>query len=86
MGYLGTKLMKSLIEEDHASIQELFPDYDPATGKFKTENGDIHITELRVVVPDDNSPLKPEMFPEGTQFFTYPQFQEWLSERKLTGS
>jgi ribose transport system substrate-binding protein len=86
MGYLGTKLMKALVEKDHAAIQELYPEYDSATGEFKTEDGDIHITELRVVVPDESSPLKPEMFPEGTQFFTYEQFKAWLSERKLTGS
>jgi ribose transport system substrate-binding protein len=86
MGYLGTKLMKALVEKDHASIHELYPDYDPATGKFQTKDGDVYITELRVVVPDAASPLKSEMFPEGTKFFTYQQFRTWLSERKLTGS
>ena len=86
MGYLATKLMKGLVEEDHAVVQELFPSYDPESGEFGEENGDIYTTELRVVVPDESSPLTAELFPEGTKFFTFTQFKAWMSERQLTGS
>ena len=86
MGYEGTKLMKALIEDDKKTIQELYPDYDPETGKFKSKDGDIRTTELRVVVPNEDSPLKPEMFDKDTKFFTYPKFKDWLSARKLEGS
>ncbi len=86
MGYLATKLMKALVEDDHEAVHELYPDYDPQTRKFQSENGDILNTELRVVVPDASSPLKPDMFESTTRFFVYPEFRKWLAERKLTGS
>ncbi len=86
MGYLATKLMKALVEEDHQTIHELYPDYDPQTKQFRSKDGDILTTELRVVVPDETSPLDPGMFEQTTKFFTYPEFRKWLAERKLTGS
>ncbi|RLS52126.1 MAG: hypothetical protein DWH91_17425 [Planctomycetota bacterium] len=86
MGYIGTRLMKALVQKDGATIQEIFPSYDPATGKFSEENGDIYTTELRVVVPNEQSPLKPEMFDAGTKFFYFKDFKTWLAERKLIGS
>ena len=86
MGYLGTQLMKALVEEDHETIASMFPGYDPATQQFNGEGADIYTTELRVVVPSEASPLKAEMFNEETKFFTYPEFREWMKERSLTGS
>ncbi|MCO6454016.1 MAG: substrate-binding domain-containing protein [Pirellulaceae bacterium] len=86
MGYLGTKLMKALVEEDQATVAEMYPDYDPETTNFKTPDGDIYTTELRVVVPDASSPLKPEMFSADTKFFYFQDFKHWLAERSLTGS
>lgn len=98
MGYLGTKLMKAMIEDDHATIHDLLPDYDVEKKEFTGDNGDIYITELRVVVPDEQSPIKPDMFPssgsdsgaavfdKNTQFFYHNDFKKWLAERKLTGS
>lgn len=86
MGYLGTQLMKALIQDDHAAIAELYPDYDPETQQFTGEEADIYTTELRVVVPDEGSPLTAEMFNSDTKFFTYSEFQEWLRERNLKGS
>ena len=86
MGYLGTQLMKALVEEDHETISSMFPGYDPATQQFNGEGADIYTTELRVVVPSEASPLKAEMFNEETKFFTYPGFREWMKERSLTGS
>ena len=86
MGYEGTKLMKALVGKDEAAIQKMFPDIDPATGKPKKEGGDIYITELRVVVPNAESPIKKEMFDEDVQFFTHKEFKAWLDERGLTGS
>ena len=85
MGYLGTTLMKALVEGDHAVIQEMYPEYDEATGEIPA-GGDIYTTELRVVVPDDSSPLKAEMFESDTKFFTFDEFSKWLADRKLSGS
>ena len=86
MGYLGTKLMKALIEDDGQAIKALYPDYDPATTAFSNPGGDILTTELRVVVPSASSPLSKEMFNATTQFFTYEEFRAWMSERNLKGS
>lgn len=86
MGYLATKLMKAMVEGDNKPIQEMFPSYDAVNGKFKEENGDILTTELRVVVPDEKSPLKPDRFRPQTKFFKFKEFKGWLAERKLTGS
>jgi len=85
MGYLGTTLMKALAEGDHSVIQGMYPNYDETSGEISA-GSDIFTTELRVVVPDDTSPLKPEMFEENTKFFTFAEFSEWLAERKLKGS
>jgi ribose transport system substrate-binding protein len=86
MGYLATRLAKAMIKSDTATIQEMFPNINPETGEPTSENGDILTTELRVVVPDAESPLIPEMFNPDTQFFTSEQFNAWLAERSLTGS
>ena len=86
MGYLGTKLMKALVEDDNKVIKEMFPSWDEGTGEFADDNGDILTTELRVVVPDKKSPLKKEMFNEDTQFFTFEEFKKWMDERNLKSS
>ena len=86
MGYLGTRLMKALVEDDHNTIHEMLPAYDPQTHEFSGENGDVYTTGLRVVHPDGETPLKKEMFAEGTEFLSLGEFKKWLAEHKLTGS
>jgi len=86
MGYKGVQLMKALVGEDGNTVKKLFPGYDPQSKKFEKPEDDIHITELRVVVPDDNKSLSEDMFDKGTVFFKLPGFQEWLNQRGLTGS
>ena len=49
-------------------------------------DGDIYDTGLKVVVPNEDSPLKKDMFGEKTEFLTLAQFREWLSKYNLTGS
>ncbi len=79
MGYLGIKLLKALYENDQDTIRELFPNYGQP-------DGDLLDTGIKVVVPDENSPLKPEMFGENVEFMTLKQFKAWLDEHGLTGS
>jgi ribose transport system substrate-binding protein len=86
MGYLGTQLMKALIEDDGATIKGLYPEYDPESKSFTSETGDVYTTELRVVVPDEGSPLSPDMFHPLTKFFKYSDFRQWMAERNLSGS
>ncbi len=85
MGYLGTRLMKALVEDDHQTIHELFPGYDPQVHEFSDPEGDILTTGLRVVHPD-KTPLEREMFAESTEFLSLGEFKKWLAEHKLTGS
>ena len=51
--------------------------------------GEIRDTGLKVVIPDEGSPLKAEMFQsfgEGVEFLKLGQFQEWLKKYNLTSS
>jgi ribose transport system substrate-binding protein len=86
MGYLATKLMKAMIDGDEAAIKEMYPSWSGEGDKFDEPDGDILTTELRVVVPDEKSPLKPTMFRDTTKFFYFKDFQAWLDERNLKGS
>ncbi|MCE9544897.1 MAG: substrate-binding domain-containing protein [Planctomycetia bacterium] len=86
MGYKGVQLMKALVTDDHKAIHELFPDYDPQQKKFTKDDADVFTTELRVVVPDKDSPLSKANFDPQTVFFKFSDFQKWLNERGLKGS
>ncbi|REK10839.1 MAG: hypothetical protein DWQ37_15475 [Planctomycetota bacterium] len=86
MGYLGTRLMQALVDDDHETIHEMFPDYDPQTHEFSEEDGDVYITGLRVVHPDEGTPLSADMFDEQTEFLSLSEFKKWLAEHNLTGS
>ena len=83
MGYQATRVLKALYENDQNVVKELFPN----AGK---PNGDLHDTGLKVVVPDDGSPLTAEVFKakfgDGVQFMTLATFKEWLKKYGLTGS
>jgi ribose transport system substrate-binding protein len=79
MGYQGVRLMKALVEKDDKTIEKMLPN------RGKPE-GDIIDTGLKVVVPDEGSPLQPEMFDKNTQFLKLSQFRQWLEKYKLTGS
>lgn len=80
MGFEGVKLLKALVEDDKTVITAMYPNY------AQSGTGDIYSTELRVVVPDNGSPLTPDLFGEGTQYFKHSDFLKWLSERGLSGS
>jgi ribose transport system substrate-binding protein len=80
MGYQSVRLLKAMVEGDQKVIGEMFP----TAGQ---PEGDIYTTGLRVVVPDENSPVKAEMFdPKIVEFMTLPQFQTWLDKYGLKSS
>lgn len=79
MGYQGVRLIKALVQDDQATVKEMFP-------KHGEPDGDIFDTGLKVVVPSDSSPLKADMFSGNTQFLTLDAFREWLNKYGLTGS
>ncbi len=68
MGYQGVRLLNSLIREDQAGIDDVLH------GKTSRETG------LKVVVPDESSPLKsPYLMP-------LKEFKTWLVSQGLEGS
>ncbi len=79
MGFQGVRLMKALVENDDATIRKMLPNH----GK---PDGDLYDTGLKVVVPDQGSPLKAEMFNKNTQFLKLSEFRDWLKKYNLTSS
>lgn len=80
MGYEGVKLLQALVADNQALVSEMFPSY------AQSGTSDIYSTELRVVVPDEGSPITPDLFRKETQFFKHSDFLTWLKERGLSGS
>jgi ribose transport system substrate-binding protein len=79
MGYQGVRLMKALVQNDQKTIREMLPN-------LGQPDGDIYDTGLKVVVPDEGSPLKAEMFDKKTEFLKLSEFKNWLEKYNLTGS
>jgi ribose transport system substrate-binding protein len=79
MGYQGVRLLKALFQDDQKTIKEMLPN-------LGQPNGDIYDTGLKVVVPDEGSPLEAEMFEKKTQFLKLGEFRHWLKEHNLSGS
>lgn len=80
MGSEGVKLMHALITDDQSTVDTMFPNY------AQEGEADIYRTELRVVAPDEGTPLTKDLFEESTVFFKNSEFQEWLKERGLISS
>ena len=78
MGYQSVRLLKAMVEKDEATIKRMFPNSGP--------NADIYDTGLKVVVPDEKSPLKADLFGQGVQFMPLGDFKQWLSKYNLKGS
>jgi ribose transport system substrate-binding protein len=82
MGYQGTRLMKALVEGDQKTVKEMLPN-------FGQPDGDLYDTGLKIVVPDGNTPLKPETFDNDAKHvkgYRLGQFKEWMKKYNLTGS
>jgi ribose transport system substrate-binding protein len=68
MGYTGAKLLHRLITDDKAGVEELL------------KGGDVIDTGLKVIVPNEDSPLKSKFR------MTLETFKAWLKEKELVGS
>jgi len=79
MGYQGVRLMKALYENDQKTVQAMFP-------RHGQPDGDLYDTGLKVVVPNDKSPLGPALFGPKSEFLTLDKFKAWLSKYRLEGS
>ncbi|MCA9156394.1 MAG: hypothetical protein KDA38_16490, partial [Planctomycetales bacterium] len=79
-GFDGVKLMHALATDDQTTVDGMYPDY------AQEGERDLYRTELRVVAPDEGSPLTSDLFDESTIFFNYSEFQQWLKDRGLVSS
>lgn len=79
MGYQGVRLLKALIQNDEKIIKEMLPDHG-------SPNGDLYDTGLKLIVPNEGSPLNAELFGKKTEFLKLDAFKEWLTKYNLTGS
>jgi ribose transport system substrate-binding protein len=81
MGARSVELLNAMIQSDEATIKKMYP-------KEANEPGhDVFTTGLRVVVPNDASPIKAELFKEGTvELMSLPAFKDWLAKYKLKSS
>lgn len=89
MGRQAVKLLKAMHLNDDATIKEMFPQSgdDP--------DGDVFTTGLRIVYPDEGSPLQavaeqartePEGPYKGVEFMTLSEMKEWLKKYNLVSS
>jgi ribose transport system substrate-binding protein len=80
MGRQAVRLLKAMHEGDDKVVAEMFPNHGQA-------GGDIYTTGLRLVVPDEGSPLKSENYDaEVVEYIPLSKFQEWLKKYNLTSS
>jgi ribose transport system substrate-binding protein len=82
MGYQTVRLLKALHENDKGTIDLIVPDHD----KSSKVDGDVYDTGIKVVVPEEGSPLKAELFEKKTQFMKLSKFRDWLKQYNLTQS
>ena len=82
MGYESVRYCVAKLGKDDKTLKEMFP-------KMGSPGGDILDTGLKVVIPNNGSALKEEMFTEfgaGVEFVSMTKFQEWLKKYGLTSS
>lgn len=82
MGYDSVRYAFAKLSSDQETLDSMFPN-------MGSDGGDILDTGLKVVVPDEGSPLKPEMFQsfgDGVEYLKISEFQEWLKKYNLTSS
>ncbi len=82
MGYDSVRYAFAKLTDDQSTISEMFPNLGEPDGNMRD-------TGLKVVVPDQGSPLKAEMFKEfgeSVEFVKFSDFEKWLAEYKLTSS
>lgn len=80
MGKEGVELMHALVSGEQDAVDRMYPEY------AQEGERDVYRTELRVVVPDKDSPITKDLFEDSTMFFHSSEFLEWLAERSLISS
>lgn len=78
MGFDGVKLLKAIIQKDDATQNALISEF--------VKGMDILDTGLKVVVPNDASPITKLKLGEGVKVHTLSDFKAWLEKYGLAGS
>jgi len=85
MGVQTVRLLKAMLEDDAATIKEMFP-------RRGEPDGDIYTTGLRLIVPTTESPpnsMKTDAESagmKGVEIMPLPAFREWLAKYGLSSS
>ena len=80
MGVQTVRLLKAMIQDDQATLKQMFPNHGQA-------DGDIYTTGLRVVVPNAQSPVNAQLFdPKVVEYMLLPDFKAWLAKYGLHSS
>lgn len=82
MGYESVRYAFAKLTGDDKTTTEMFPN-------MGQPDGNILDTGLKIVVPAENTPLKPEMFEsfgDKLEFMTLPAFQQWMQKYNLASS
>jgi ribose transport system substrate-binding protein len=80
MGVQTVRLLKAMIEDNQDTIKVMLPNQGSA-------DGDVYTTGLRVVVPNDKSPVNAKLFdPKVVEFMQLPEFKAWLKKYGLHSS
>ncbi|MBT6157814.1 MAG: substrate-binding domain-containing protein [Planctomycetaceae bacterium] len=79
MGYQGVRILKALVEDDQEVIKEMYPNHGEP-------DGDLFRTGLKVVIPNEGSPLQKDAFDSQTEFLKLDEFKAWLKKYNLKSS
>ncbi len=80
MGVKSVQLLLAMHESDDDTIATMFPNPD-------APDGDVLTTGLRVIVPEEGSPLQTDTFdPTPAERMTLPAFRDWLATYGLSSS
>jgi ribose transport system substrate-binding protein len=80
MGVQTVRLLKAMVEDDQATIKQMFPNQG-------SDNGDVYTTGLRVVVPSAKSAVNESLFDKNVvEFMLLPDFKAWLKKYGLHSS
>ena len=80
MGYEGVRMLRALIKDDKAALAAMEKRMN------RTEEKDLFDTGLKIIIPDEGSPLADVQFGDNTNKLTLSKFTEWLKSKGLQGS
>jgi len=81
MGYQGVRMLQALVKGNTAVIDEMRKEMNRLP-----DQPDLFDTGLKIIIPDEGSPLAEVQFGDNTTKWTLSKFTEWLKSKDLQGS